>query len=687
MKTLLQYLFLIISLSGSTYSLAQLPGAGNAYDFNSSYISAPDNASLNPSFITLEAWIKADSWGTNFWENVIISKDGWAFGEQGYTLRAGANGTLSFNFGTPGAWVEVTSAPVMLTGKWYHVAGSYDGTTLRLYINGEEVNTTTYSGTIAASTYELTIGRITYTAGGSRFFDGMIDEVRIWSEALPQTSIQDYMCKKLTAVHPQYASLAAYWNFDDVSVVPDGSPNTNDATNYGSTQAISSAAIGDESIHAYGSPVDITLPWSTIDSVRVESISPVQTIHIYRVDMQPNTINATSSINVMDYSHYYGVFVGSTTPYTYDLSYYYSGNMLSAGNESYLNLAGRLNPTITQWSPQGATVNQPLATVERTYSNAIEVMLAIACPVINLNVTGTQSVCTGETLTVFDQANNANYQWNNISGPIAGQTSNSIDLTTSGSYYLVANDGMCVDTSNVINFTVNTNPTVNFGTLNAVFCTNDPDESIVGGTPAGGAYSGTGIIANDFSPSMAGAGAYTLYYDYTDGNGCSGIDSVTITVNSAPATPVITNNASSLCISSAGPGATYTWTLDGSPIAGSDTCITATANGVYSVIVTINGCSAEATGVLVDNIGLEEIAGNNSFSVSPNPSSETIEITLHTSGSQQTISLLDAQGRLLQLTSLVGQNLTMNLSTYQSGIYFIALELDGNTTIQRIIKN
>ena len=77
-----------------------------------------------------------------------------------------------------------TASPV---GAWTHVALTYDGTMLRLYVNGTEVASRTASGQITASTSPLWIG------GNSPFgeyFAGLIDDVRVYNRALTQAEIQ-----------------------------------------------------------------------------------------------------------------------------------------------------------------------------------------------------------------------------------------------------------------------------------------------------------------------------------------------------------------------------------------------------------------------------------------------------------------------------------------------------------------
>ena len=689
MKRFLHFPLVVLSiLLIPVASNAQEPGAGTSYDFASNDMAVPNNTSLNPTIISIEAWIKADSWGNNSWENVIVSKDGWASGNEGYVLRAGANGTLSFNFSGGGTWREVTSPPTMALGKWYHVAGTYDGSTLRVYINGEEVGTTAYSGAITNGTYDLYLGRAAYTLGGTRYFDGNIDEVRIWNEPITESEIQDYMCKKLDASHPSITSLIAHYTFDGVTPLNDNSPNGNNLTNAGATQVISGAAIGDASVHQYGGPYDLSLAYSTIDSIHVQSTNTINTIHLYRVDMAPNTLNAASTIDSMDYTHYYGVFVGAAASYNYTLAYNYYGNAMGLANAAYLNLAGRTDATVTTWTPQGATVNQATTTVNKTYSDRTELMLAIACKQINLNVSGIQNLCTGETLDALDQAINTNYQWYNASGQIPAETNSSYTITATGDYYLIANDGLCIDTSDMINVTINPIPTVDFGTLSGTHCENDVSSPILVPTPSGGTYSGSGISGSDFDPAAAGAGTHTLYYDYTDGNGCSAGDSIIVDVYPQPAAPTITVNGNILCISGTGVGTIYEWSLNGNAIAnGTDTCYTVIANGDYTVTCTSStGCTSDdSASETISGIGIDENVLDQAISVSPNPTNGLITIQFEGLNSELTISLLDLNGRILE-TKTATSLIELDLSDFDAGVYLIACEYDGQQIVKRIIR-
>jgi hypothetical protein len=86
--------------------------------------------------------------------------------------------------------VEGTAAQAPAANVWTHVAGTYDGTTLRLYINGVQVASVNRTGPIATSTGPLRIG------GNSlwgEFFQGRIDEVRVYNRALTPAEIQTDM--------------------------------------------------------------------------------------------------------------------------------------------------------------------------------------------------------------------------------------------------------------------------------------------------------------------------------------------------------------------------------------------------------------------------------------------------------------------------------------------------------------
>jgi hypothetical protein len=103
----------------------------------------------------------------------------------------------------------------MTTGTFYHVAGTYDGTTMRLYIDGNQVASAPASFAIADAAVNLYLGDS--QSNSARVFNGVIDEVRLWNRARSVDQIRAVMSSQLPPVY--YASadsgLVAYWRLNE----------------------------------------------------------------------------------------------------------------------------------------------------------------------------------------------------------------------------------------------------------------------------------------------------------------------------------------------------------------------------------------------------------------------------------------------------------------------------------------
>jgi hypothetical protein len=190
-----------------------------------SYVGFPANNDLNiHDEITVEAWIKATSWAPSSVQGSIVCKHGWSLGEKGFVLRAGGNGILSFTIagidqhGTPVGWKEIESnAGDLQLNTWHHVAGTFDGNKLRIYIDGTLAKSKNFKGSIDPSLdYNLKIGRIADdNTADKRYWTGMIDEVRIWKTALSQSTID---ANKNEQIDPSAVSdLVGYWQLNEGS--------------------------------------------------------------------------------------------------------------------------------------------------------------------------------------------------------------------------------------------------------------------------------------------------------------------------------------------------------------------------------------------------------------------------------------------------------------------------------------
>ena len=84
----------------------------------------------------------------------------------------------------------------------------------------------------------------------------------------------------------------------------------------------------------------------------------------------------------------------------------------------------------------------------------------------------------------------------------------------------------------------------------------------------------------------------------------------------------------------------------------------------------------------IDNIGLKEIT-DASIQVFPNPTNSDVTITM--TAAQATVEVTDAQGKLLQAVT-VGNGEKVNLSTYETGVYFLRIRTVNGSTLERVVK-
>ena len=151
-----------------------------------------DSASLDvTSAVTLEAWVYPAA-SQSSWRAVVQKET------DAYLLHASSDaGALRPAAGvTIGGSVPTIFSPSALpVGVWSHLAMTYDGSDLRLYVNGVQVSTSPRTGPIGTSASPLWIGG---NSPYGEYFNGRIDEVRVYRTALSQAEIQTDMANPVT---------------------------------------------------------------------------------------------------------------------------------------------------------------------------------------------------------------------------------------------------------------------------------------------------------------------------------------------------------------------------------------------------------------------------------------------------------------------------------------------------------
>jgi len=188
-------------------------------------VIVPHSNELSPAQITIECWIKKDT--TLGYEYTLLDKRG---NLGGYNLRlAGEHFPLSLHFilETNNGEVGTGSAEIFEPSTWNHVAATYDGSVMRMLVNGILVDSFQVTTDISLSQSPLHIGDFLGYPGSSINFGGDMDELRIWNYARTINEIADHLHDTLSADEP---GLVGYWRFNEYSgtIAPDQTNNGND---------------------------------------------------------------------------------------------------------------------------------------------------------------------------------------------------------------------------------------------------------------------------------------------------------------------------------------------------------------------------------------------------------------------------------------------------------------------------
>ncbi len=172
------------TISGATRSASGRNGGALSFDGSNDLVTVPDANALDLSTgMTLEAWVKPSALGT-MWRTVLIKER--PSGLQ-YALYAGTDTSRpSANVFTNDEY-EARGTAGLTLNAWSHLAATYDGSIVRLYVNGTQVATRTAGGgAMGASTGALKIGG---NAIWGEWFSGLIDDVRVYNRALTAPEI------------------------------------------------------------------------------------------------------------------------------------------------------------------------------------------------------------------------------------------------------------------------------------------------------------------------------------------------------------------------------------------------------------------------------------------------------------------------------------------------------------------
>jgi N,N-dimethylformamidase beta subunit-like, C-terminal/Concanavalin A-like lectin/glucanases superfamily/Bacterial Ig-like domain/Bacterial Ig domain/Calx-beta domain len=181
------------TVSGAAWTAGGKFGGALSFDGVNDWVTVADSNSLDlTTAMTVEAWVRPAT--INGWETVLMKESAASYG---YGLYADNNGNDVGQPRRPAAWMVQSGSYFGAEGTsqlpvntWTHLAATYDGSTLRLYVNGTQAGSVNRSGSIDVTSGALRIGG---NAIWGEFFAGLIDEVRVYGRALSATEIQSDM--------------------------------------------------------------------------------------------------------------------------------------------------------------------------------------------------------------------------------------------------------------------------------------------------------------------------------------------------------------------------------------------------------------------------------------------------------------------------------------------------------------
>ena len=192
------------------------------FDGKNDWINVTNASGLNiiGNSITMEAWVYPITMTTNK-AGVFRKNRGGPDG--GFIFDIDTDDGLRMVLNVSGTQTLLTTAGIPQNNVWSHVAGTYDGTTMRLYLNGVQVASQASSGSIGVSDENLIIGNDPTLVSP---FNGTIDEVAIWNVSLSSDEIRKHYEKGVLKLNLSYRTSNDSTAFSQWTPVPNNTLST-----------------------------------------------------------------------------------------------------------------------------------------------------------------------------------------------------------------------------------------------------------------------------------------------------------------------------------------------------------------------------------------------------------------------------------------------------------------------------
>jgi len=230
-----------------TFSPFSQTGWSNYFDGSGDYLQLASNSAFNMNtYCCLETWVCYSTIGT---DTLIVGRDSSYWLGYNFPSIGGTANKFVFGINNGSSWQAVSSTTTPVVGVWYHVVGIKDNTTLRIYINGIQENTSTFSGTPTTPANVMGIGANQNTQNMAGYLSNTRLVLGASSTVLPYTGNFTPPTSALTAVSGTALLTCQSNRFRDASsnnfaITRNGDVSVQAFSPFAPTAAYSAATVG-----------------------------------------------------------------------------------------------------------------------------------------------------------------------------------------------------------------------------------------------------------------------------------------------------------------------------------------------------------------------------------------------------------------------------------------------------------
>lgn len=327
---------------------------------------------------TLETWIRFNNPSS---DPAFIGNKNWASGQNtGILWCWNGGGDLRFNFKPAGGTRRDYDINVPDPAEWNHIAMVVDRSGfLTAYLNGVQagtpINIAADSGLSLDGVLPMRIGQDGTGVYGPKF-KGAMDELRVWNKVMTAEEIRANMCHK---INPADTNLMAYYRMDEpggnilTNLAASGTV-FNGALLNTPQRIISGAAIGDTSVQIYPASwngTNLSLSSNGMGQLTIDSVEAnTRGVHIYRVNSVPNITNGIAQTGTTN--QHFGVYTPGNKLAQYKTTYNYSNYPNAVANNANLHLYNRKANNDTLWTQSIATNNTTTQQLQVTQPSGVK---------------------------------------------------------------------------------------------------------------------------------------------------------------------------------------------------------------------------------------------------------------------------------------------------------------------------